>query len=155
MWSLRPHSAAGGFKTHTEDDGHCSYHAPGWNHVRHPEWDIRESDVVPIIRSHSFAINSERETALRAPKAPARVWVDQGRQCICWTGSAWADRYLLRARDAASGQVLHEVQVYDCAKEGESGVRLDQLPRTGPMTWSMTAITRDGAASEESHTLQL
>lgn len=159
VWSLRPHSAQGGFKTHVEDDANKSYHAPGWSHVEHPEWDRREADIVSVIRSHSFSLHGEREAPVAAPRPPGRVWKDERRGCLCWQGSAWADRYVVRIKDAQSGQVRNEVQVYDCVKEGEHGFPLQHLygqgAQQGSTVLTMLAVTRDGQASAESETLEL
>ncbi|ORY72563.1 glycoside hydrolase superfamily [Leucosporidium creatinivorum] len=60
VWSLRPASARGGYKTHGEGDGQWSYHLPGWEQPLHGEFDPRSSSIVAAIRSASFKMNREK-----------------------------------------------------------------------------------------------
>ncbi|KAM0754148.1 glycoside hydrolase [Meredithblackwellia eburnea MCA 4105] len=124
VWSLRPHSSQGGFKTHGEGNGQWSYHVPGWAQPLHSEFDTREADIVEAIRCASFKINSEMITPPPIPLAPEKLWI-QSTTCLCWTGSAWASTYQLLVKNRTTGEERSR-QVVDCTKEGCLGVNFSQ-----------------------------
>ncbi|GJN88588.1 hypothetical protein Rhopal_001554-T1 [Rhodotorula paludigena] len=99
VWSLRPHSAQGGHKTHGEGDGIWSYHIPGWKDPQHPEFDSREYAIVSAIRAASFKINGQRvPSRFPVPGAPSKPWLVQSRSggpAIAHAGAAWAHKYVV------------------------------------------------------------
>ncbi|GAA95566.1 glycoside hydrolase family 5 protein [Mixia osmundae IAM 14324] len=92
VWSLRPHSVQGGFKTHGEGDGIFSYHVPGWA-PRADEFDPREAAIVHTIRQASYELNRERVPPHPTPPPPDKVWLIDNGAAMTWLGSAWAASY--------------------------------------------------------------
>lgn len=124
IWSLRPHSSKGGFKTHGEGKGIWSYHAPGWMPSQdefgtEPEWDYREKDVISVIRKAAFDLTSDVITTPTLV-APYLFFVDGGKS-FTWRGSAWADTYEIWARTRSGGEQVwscYQIGLTDNMKEG-------------------------------------
>ncbi|EGG02041.1 family 5 glycoside hydrolase [Melampsora larici-populina 98AG31] len=139
-WSLRPHSAKGGFKTHGEGNGIWSYHAPGWKPYQNgqddPEWDHREKDVIGAIRKAAFKLTGDKPPKIELD-APYVFLVDEG-QSFSWRGTAWADHYEVwcnTSGGAEDGWTLCQGGVTDNVKEGRlkypSQVIYDQIGMQG------------------------
>jgi len=184
VWSLRPHSARGGHKTHGEGDGIWSYRAfsdllasdsllaadsgvhrfrspdiPGWKDPAHREFDAREASIVPHIRAASFKINGQRVPSRHPiPPAPSRPWVVQasrGGPAIAFQGAAWAHSYVVVVR-GQGGE--HTKEVKDHTKEGEFAVdvgREVQASGGQGVQVSVVAVSVDGARGGESEALTL
>ncbi|GAA5978097.1 hypothetical protein JCM10908_004228 [Rhodotorula pacifica] len=161
VWSLRPHSSQGGFKTHGEGNGIYSYHIPGWKDSPHPEFDAREAPIVAAIRDASFKINGVKApTSCPVPARPGRPWIAAQRQngpAISFAGSAWAHRYqvVIRGADGSLAQQLKEVK--DHTKEGCFGVEVGREVHScaGRAQISVRGVSVDGVSGEESEPLVL
>ncbi|GAA6044812.1 hypothetical protein NBRC10513_004659 [Rhodotorula toruloides] len=161
-WSLRPHSAGGGHKTHGEGDGHWSYHIPGWKDSPHHEFDAREASIVAAIRTASFKINGQKPPSrFPVPPAPSKPWTipARGGPAVCFAGAAWAHRYqvIVRSASGAGGEQVKEVK--DHTKEGEFFVDLGREVQScggqGGVHVTVRGISVDGMAGDESEALSL
>ncbi|KZO95163.1 glycoside hydrolase family 5 protein [Calocera viscosa TUFC12733] len=96
VWSIRPHSAEGGFITHGEGDGIFSYHAPGWSPQQTADFDPLELGIIHITRRASYTMLDEPTPAqFPIPNAP-EVWVANNGTSgtgLSWRGGAWAQHY--------------------------------------------------------------
>ncbi|BGP53888.1 hypothetical protein JCM8202_006081 [Rhodotorula sphaerocarpa] len=161
VWSLRPHSARGGFKTHGEGNGIWSYHIPGWKDPQHPEFDAREAAIVPAIREASFKINGLKPpTARPVPSRPSKPWLARhphGGPAVCFSGSVWADRYQILVWPAEGGGDPHVKEVRDHTKEDHLAVHLGRESQAcgGRAQVSVRGVSVDGVAGEESEPLLL
>ncbi|SCV68987.1 BQ2448_2007 [Microbotryum intermedium] len=162
VWSLRPASASGGYKTHGEGNGNWAMHIPGWATCSHPEFDPRERQIISILRHHSYKLNHQKTPSQHPiPPAPSKVWLDpqsHGRRHILWTSAPWAHSYELILRDLSTGHEYGRRQVWDCTKEGESHVDLSMELGTAPRdqlgVW-LRGISLDRTAGPESEMLRL
>lgn len=161
VWSLRPHSSQGGFKTHGEGNGIYSYHIPGWKDSPHPEFDGREAPIVAAIRDASFKISGMKAPgSYPVPARPGRPWIasqHQGGRAISFCGSAWAHRYqiVVRTVDGSGAEQVKEVK--DHTKEGYFGVELArEVQFCGSRAQiSVRGVSVDGIVGEESEPLAL
>lgn len=106
-WSLRPHSAKGGFTTHGEGNEIWSYHAPGWKPARlangeHPEWDHRERDIIKAIRKAAYHLDKRKPPPIPVQYPPELFLCPDG-QSFSWRGAAWADYYEIWTSDSPKG----------------------------------------------------
>jgi len=137
VWSLRPHAASGGFKTHREDERNCAYHAPGWpsqalpaQHFQTPQhWDVKENAVVTYIRYSSYQVNGEQvDLQSHLPLHPPEIWLNGKKDAVVWRGSAWAHSYeVWVAQDEQTPPQQWRCTgqgVLDAASEGQCGYRL-------------------------------
>ncbi|GAA5938222.1 hypothetical protein JCM3775_002920 [Rhodotorula graminis] len=161
VWSLRPHSARGGHKTHGEGDGIWSYHIPGWKDPAHREFDAREAPIVSSIRAASFKINGLRAPSqYPVPPAPSRPWLVQTRNgaapAVAFQGAAWAHRYVVVVR-GPGGE--HEKEARDHTKEGEFAVELAREVHAAGggqgVQVSVRGVSVDGVQGAESEALSL
>ncbi|KAM0792448.1 hypothetical protein ACM66B_005125 [Microbotryomycetes sp. NB124-2] len=129
VWSLRPASDRGGFKTHGEDGGHWSYHIPGTSQPMHHEFDSREQSIVSTLRHWSFKINNQSvpktwPVPSQPPSAPWFCSQPPQPPYICFRSAVWAATYdvvFLKRNDSAAGGAVHELgskRVSDSTKEG-------------------------------------
>ncbi|BGP13851.1 hypothetical protein JCM10213v2_001789 [Rhodosporidiobolus nylandii] len=159
VWSLRPHSAKGGHKTHGEGDGHWSYHIPGWKQPGHHEFDGREASIVSAIRTASFKINGLKPPALPVPPAPSRPWPVQHPHgtAVSFQGAAWAAAYQVVIRGGSGGEQV--VQALDHTKECEFCVviarEVQAFAGQGGARVSVRAVGVDGAVGPESEELPI
>lgn len=162
VWSLRPHSSQGGFKTHREDESNCAYHVPGWpspvtpQHFSMPNhWDNKEHTVIQYIRHASYGINGEAvPQQYPQPNAPYVWTVAPGR--VSWKGSAWANCYEVWLAPHANAQ-SHEWHciaqgVLDAVSAGQAGFYLPQ--GTQGQTLLMRGVGLDGVVGEWSNAVQ-
>ncbi|KAI5479565.1 Glycoside hydrolase, family 5 [Pseudohyphozyma bogoriensis] len=152
VWSFRPHSSAGGFKTHGEDGGHWSYHVPGWNEPLHGEFDPRDVDIVTAIRKAAFKINKDSVPPPPTPQPPERLWLTSP-TTLCWTGSAWAASYELIVRHRQNGREFGRRTIVDCTKEGTLHVDLSVelgLAEREQLSITMRALSVNGNGGSES-----
>ncbi|GAA5968157.1 hypothetical protein JCM11641_003752 [Rhodosporidiobolus odoratus] len=160
VWSFRPHSAKGGHKTHSEGDGHWSYHIPGWKQPAHHEFDAREASIVSAIRIASFRINGTKPpSSYPVPTVPSRPWLAQHPQgpAICFRGSAWAAKYQVLVRTASGAGREQAVEALDHTKEDCFCVvvarEVQACSGQGGVKITVTAVGMDGAPSAESEEL--
>ncbi|GAA6037106.1 hypothetical protein JCM8097_008738 [Rhodosporidiobolus ruineniae] len=160
IWSLRPHSARGGHKTHSEGDGNWSYHIPGWKPSAHPEFDGREAAIVSAVRTASFKINGRKPpSSYPVPPPPSRPWIVQHPHglAVSFQGSAWAAKYQVVVRSAAGASVEQVKEAWDNVKEGEFCVVLAREVQAfagqGGTKISVRAVGVDGAMGAESDAL--
>lgn len=149
VWSLRPHSLKGGFKTHGEGNGIYSYRellpfllicvhshfaddeggadVPGWRDATHPEFDRREEEIVRYIREASFKMNGLKTPPYPTPPGSS-LFMDQQTQTwpprVSWTGAAWAKSYELIKLGPDGHEELSVRQVKDDTKENELWLQL-------------------------------
>lgn len=164
VWSLRPHSASGGFKTHREDESNCAYHVPGWpapevlapNRVKPANWDEKEHKVIEYIRHASYSINRESvPQSFPVPCAP-HLW-SNGNGSVSWRGAAWAISYeVWLAHVDANGQHGEWQNVgrgiVDAVEEGKCAFYLPPSSRGAVM---IRGIGMDGAAGEWSNSINV
>ena len=164
VWSLRPHSAKGGFKTHREDESNSAYHIPGWPSPVTPagfsqpkNWDNKEHMVVQYIRHASYGINGEAvPPQYPTPNAP-HVW-SNGNGSISWRGSAWANTYevwLAVGENPTQDQWQCIAQgVLDAAEEGQTIYRFQYQVPPGS-TVMMRGMGLDGEVGEWSNAIRM
>ncbi|SGZ22361.1 BQ5605_C022g09479 [Microbotryum silenes-dioicae] len=162
VWSLRPASAGGGYKTHGEGNGNFAMHIPGWATCSHPEFDPRERQIISILRHHSYKMNHQKTpTQHPVPPAPSKVWLDPSsldQTHLLWTSAPWAHSYELILRDLSTGHEYGRRQVWDCTKEGESRLELSRELGAAPRTRlgvCLRGISLDGTPGPESEMLSL
>lgn len=160
VWSLRPHAAKGGFKTHREDEGNSAYHVPGWpspvtpaGFVLPSNWDQKEHMIIQYIRHASFGINGEGVPSnYPQPNAP-HIW-SNGNSSISWRGSAWANTYEIWLAVSQDQWQCIAQGVLDAAEEGKAGFTLQhQVPPGG--TLMMRGIGLSGEVGQWSNALQM
>ncbi len=101
IWSLRFHSAEGGFYWHS-DSGYFSYHWPGFESNAVSD----EINVLTQNRQRAFAIQGCNAPAVPAPEPPALLPITTP-AAIAWQGSAGAQSYLLeRSSDQLNWSTL-------------------------------------------------
>lgn len=164
VWSLRPHSAQGGFKTHREDESNSAYHVPGWPSPVTPgtfsmpnNFDPKEHMVIQYIRHASYSINGEQvPQQYPTPNAP-HVWAT-GSGSISWRGSAWANTYevwLSTGQQGGQDQWQCIAQgVLDAAPEGKASFVFQHQVPPGS-TVMMRGIGLGGEIGEWSNALSL
>ncbi|KAI9102505.1 glycoside hydrolase superfamily [Phlyctochytrium arcticum] len=100
IWSLRGHSAGGGFFVHSEGKKDTtqtfeivSYHVPGFQANTADKFGPEEGTVIPAIRSRALRIQglSANNTPYPTPPAPVILSATNGR--LTWRGSSWAASY--------------------------------------------------------------
>ncbi|GAA5830273.1 hypothetical protein JCM11251_001289 [Rhodosporidiobolus azoricus] len=160
VWSLRPHSAKGGHKTHGEGDGQWSYHIPGWKQVAHREFDGREAAIVAAIRAASFKFNGAKPPpAYPTPARPSRPWLVQHPHglAVSFAGAAWAHKYQVVLRSASGAGAEKAVEVYDNVREGEFCVVLGKEAQAfagqGGVKVAVRSVGVDGQVGPESEEL--
>jgi mannan endo-1,4-beta-mannosidase len=97
LWSLRPHSATGGFYWHHEYDNWYAYHYPGFASNE----DSGEMAVMGMMEKYGYAIQG-----LPVPKHPvpgrAELIESSTTDAIAWRGAVGAQYYVLQRQDASS-----------------------------------------------------
>ncbi|KAI8926878.1 glycoside hydrolase superfamily [Entophlyctis helioformis] len=101
IWSLRYHSAEGGFYTHYEKDNYWSYHAPGF--PKASGFTTEEQTIVPMMRKHALLIQGlPANTPYPIPSAPGLI-AGVKPSALRWRGASWAASYRVwRAPSAPS-----------------------------------------------------
>lgn len=163
IWSLRPHAAQGGFKTHREDENNSAYHVPGFpnphvspSRTKPANWDEKEYRIVEYIRHASYSINKEpMPEHFPVPVAP-HVW-SNGNGSVSWRGSAWAISYeVWLAHAAVEGQEPQWQNIgrgiTDAVEEGKCAF---YLPPNSSGTVMLRGISVDGVAGEWSNAVQV
>jgi hypothetical protein len=158
VWSLRPHSAEGGFKTHREDEENNSYHVPGWpnphlsqTRTKPKNWDEKEYRIVEYIRHASYKINREQVPNFPVPCAP-HLW-SNGNGSVAWRGAAWALSYEVWLAHGPDQQ-WHNIGtgIVDAVEEGKLAF---YLPPHSSGTVMVRGMAVDGAAGEWSNAVQV
>lgn len=163
IWSLRPHSAEGGFKTHREDENNSAYHVPGWpnpvvsaSRTKPANWDEKEYRIIEYIRHASFSINGEHVPEhFPVPCAP-HLW-SNGNGSVSWRGAAWAISYEVWLAHASSPEQEPQWQsigrgITDAVEEGKCAF---YLPPHSQGTVMIRGIAVDGPAGEWSNSVQV
>lgn len=163
VWSLRPHSAKGGFKTHREDENNSAYHVPGWpnpvvsqSRSKPSNWDEKEYRIIEYIRHASYSINREQVPhQFPVPNAP-HLW-SNGNGSVSWQGAAWAISYEVWLAHASSPEQEPQWQnigtgVTDAVEEGKLAF---YLPPHSQGTVMIRGMAVDGAAGEWSNSVQV
>lgn len=163
IWSLRPHSAKGGFKTHREDENNSAYHVPGWpnpivsqSRTKPSNWDEKEYRIIEYIRHASYKINREQVPEhFPVPVAP-HLW-SNGNGSVSWRGAAWAISYeIWLAHPSQEGQDPQWQNIgrgiTDAVEEGKCAFF---LPPHSQGTVMIRGISVDGAAGEWSNAVQV
>ncbi|EJU05767.1 hypothetical protein DACRYDRAFT_20150 [Dacryopinax primogenitus] len=154
VWSIRPHSAEGGFITHGEGDGIFSYHAPGWSPQQTADFDPLELGIIHITRNASYTmVNNNVPAFFPIPNAP-EIWVVNNATAgtgLSWLGGAWAQHYEVWAvqfgnlfwtkiatyvlDDVDAGTAYFPIDVY--APEQATTITYSALPTNAPnIPWS-------------------
>ncbi|KAA1074170.1 hypothetical protein PGT21_007030 [Puccinia graminis f. sp. tritici] len=164
-WSLRPHSAKGGFKTHGEGNDIWSYHAPGWKPARlstghHPEWDHRERDVIRAIRKAAFDLTNQKPPPIQ-PEHPPELFLCSDGESFTWRGVAWADYYELWLSPVGQGEQewkFFQGGITDNIKEGHlkyCAANILRLKRCNSLWIIMRGISADKLPGPFSQPLQI
>ncbi|GAA5848532.1 hypothetical protein JCM8547_004542 [Rhodosporidiobolus lusitaniae] len=159
VWSLRPHSSRGGYKTHGEGDGNWSYHIPGSKQIAHCEFDPKEAYIVSSIRNASFRINGLKvPSSFPVPLPPSRLWLVQHPHGVAmsFAGSAWAAKYQVFVRSSSGAGPEQVTEALDSTKEGEFCVVLTKgvAPFSGQAVQiRVRAVGVDGSVGGESEEL--
>lgn len=161
IWSLRPHSARGGFKTHREDAENAAYHAPGWPNplVDSPSpkpvnWDEKEYPIIKMIREASYRINKERLPKLHPIPTAPYVWSNKN-GTISWRCAAWALKYeAWMAPSSISGRDWKRigVNITDAVDEGQA---IFTLPPNSRGLVKMRGISVEGVNGEWSNAVKI
>ncbi|KAH8917751.1 glycoside hydrolase family 5 protein [Atractiella rhizophila] len=158
VWSLRPHSAKGGFKTHGEGNGIYSYHVPGFTTYNVPEFDPREKQIVAAIRKASYKINGEAVPPHPTPNAPEVFLADNGSKLV-WRGSTWASSYELWVNAKGNAQTGWEVisRNTDAVPEGQLAFELRSIlaQKGRDLSFMVRAIGEDGHEGTFSNVLTI
>ncbi|KAI8917707.1 glycoside hydrolase superfamily [Powellomyces hirtus] len=104
IWSLRGHSSAGGFYTHSENGGQWeSLHVPGWAE-RPPGFGPEAETLVPLLFEYAAKIAGRNTPGYPSPrKAPTILDTESGGD-LRWQGVAWADHYQVQRAPANRGR---------------------------------------------------
>jgi|GEM_PF-473303 len=130
IWSLRPHSAQGGFIPHSEYEVggilYTAYHWPGM-----PSGDYQDStNVLHLMRNKAYEIQGIDAPALPIPEPAPQLFVTDSVAQLSWQGSTGASSYIIERAETAEGP-------WNVLAEGV----LDDVKPGGNMYSDVTAIT--------------
>lgn len=122
IWSLRPHSANGGFIRHSEYDPgdgivYSAYHWPGM-----PSGDYQdETNVMRVVREKAYAIDGLAAPALPLPEPAPQLFETDSVAKLSWRGSTGASSYTVERAEQADGPwtVIGD-EVLDDVRPGEN-----------------------------------
>jgi hypothetical protein len=146
LWSLRFHSAEGGFYWHNEGPGHSAYHWPGFASNERSG----ERRVLAALRERAWAMRGFEAPPRSVPRAPVLL-PDSTPAALVWRGSTGAETYVLEraagdgpwtpvARDLTAAAEPFKPYADTTAPRGRVAYRLKAVNVAGESAWSAPLV---------------